>query len=349
MEDTSSRIRISLDDLAAVPAEETPRAQPDASSAPRSYGKIQDGAENFVAPEESGSLFLRGWFYLGVAGFVGALAAWGICEPGFVDGREGHSWGNILLIPVVVTLMCISFAVAESIVERSPKKAISRGLLSLPLGFVLGFVFDFIAELVFAIGLGIASAMGVHSTHSPVFWVARGLAWMVFGAAGGLVYGIVGQSAKKTGYGVLGGVLGAGLGGMIFDPIASATHGGAPSRAIGFALFGLCTGVAVGLVESALKNRWLYVTAGPLAGKQFILYKPQTTLGSDQQADIYLFKDREILPQHAVLDVKGPRIHLRALGPVFLNGQPVRSVVLDSGNIVQVGRYTFRYQEKQRS
>jgi hypothetical protein len=350
VENNNDRIRISLDDLVATTTEEVPRVQPSVpSSSPRSYGTIQDGAQDFIAPEESGSIFLRGWFYLGLAGLAGALAGWGICEPGFVDGPGGHRWGNAVLLPTVITLICLSFAVVESVVERSAKKALARSLLSLPLGFILGFIFDLVANIFFSIGLGAVAALGVQSDHNPAFWVARGVAWMIFGAAAGVVYGIVGQSARKTGYGVLGGVLGAGLGGMIFDPIAFATHGGALSRAVGFALFGLFTGVAVGLVESALKDRWLYVTAGPLAGKQFILYKPRTVVGSDQQSDIYLFKDHEILPQHAVLEMKGPRIQLRAAGPVYVNGQPVQSLVLDSGNIVQVGRYTFRYQEKQRS
>ena len=87
---------------------------------------------------------------------------------------------------------------------------------------------------------------------------------------------------KKTGYGALGGAIGALIGGTIFDPISFATHGGAASRAIGFGMLGLATGIAIGLVESALKDRWLYVTAGPLAGKQFILYKPRTVVGGSQ-------------------------------------------------------------------
>jgi hypothetical protein len=105
----------------------------------------------------------------------------------------------------------------------------------------------------------------------------------------------------------------------------------------------------MGLVESALKDRWLYVTAGPLAGKQFILYKPVTTLGSSQQADLYLFKDADILPAHATLLLKGSRIHLAAAGPVSVSGSPVRaSRVLQSGDTLRIGRYGFRYQEKQR-
>ena len=50
-----------------------------------------------------GSIFLQGWFYLGAAGFLGALAAWGICEPAVIDG-QGHRWGNIVLLPMVSSL-----------------------------------------------------------------------------------------------------------------------------------------------------------------------------------------------------------------------------------------------------
>jgi hypothetical protein len=61
----------------------------------------------------------------------------------------------------------------------------------------------------------------------------------------------------------------------------------------------------MGLVESAPKDRWLYVVAGPLAGKQFILYKSETSIGSRQESDIYLFKDPNILPRHAVISIGG--------------------------------------------
>jgi len=253
------------------------------------------------------------------------------------------------MIPLIVALMCVGFSIAESIVERSTRKALIRAGISLPLGMVLGFLFSSIANVVYNILLSICAAAGVQSWHNPAVWLARGAAWAVFGAAGGVVYGIVGQSMKKTGYGALGGAIGAGVGGLIFDPISFATHGGALSRAVGFCLLGLATGVAMGLVESALKDRWLYVTSGPLAGKQFILYKPRTSMGSSQQCDIYLFKDAEILPEHAILEVKGSRTQLTATGPVYAGGQPVCNVrVLESGSVIQLGRYGFRYQEKQR-
>jgi hypothetical protein len=343
-------IKITLDDLAGVesavnvatPAVALPAGQS------RVYGNITDSSEEKIqAPEQRGSILLQAWFYLGLAGFLGCLTGWAIAEPYFLDGG-GHRWGNFGLIPLAVTLECVGFAIAESIVERSSKKALTRGLLALPLGIVLAFAFDFCAEILFNVGVGIIVGAGVHTNHNPAFWIVRGIAWMVFGAAGGVIYGIVGQSSRQIGYGALGGAIGAGIGGLIFDPVSMATHGGAASRAIGFSLLGLATGIAIGLVESAMKDRWLYVTAGPLAGKQFILYKPRTVIGSDQQSDIYLFKDANIQPRHAIIEIAGARVQIRALGDVSVSGFPAKVQVLQSGNSLQVGRYSFRYQEKQR-
>jgi hypothetical protein len=254
-------------------------------------------------------------------------------------------------MPLLVALMTLGFGIAESLVERSAKKALIRSALALPLGAILGLVFYLMAEIVFNIGLGFCAAMGVQSFRNPAFWIARAIAWTVFGVAGGIVYGIVGQSYKKGKFGVLGGVIGAGIGGLLFDPIVMWTGGAsaALSRAVGFAIFGMATGAMMGVVESALKDRWFYVTSGPLAGKQFILYKPRTSIGSDQQSDIYLFKDPSILPTHAVLEANGTRMTLRAAGPVFISGSPISNKVLLDGDLVQIGRYTFRYKERART
>jgi hypothetical protein len=236
------------------------------------------------------------------------------------------------LIALVVTLQCVAYGVAESIVERSPQKALTRGGLSIPLGALFGAVISVIAGVVFLICVSFVASVGAQTARNPAFWVARGIAWMVLGVAPGAVYGIIGLSSKKALYGILGGVIGAGLGGMLFDPIALLTKGGAASRGVGFALLGLATGIAMGLVESALKDRWLYVTAGPLAGKQFILYKPRTVIGSDQKC----------------VEITGSRVQFRALGPAYVSGQPARVQVLQGGNAVQIGRYAFRYSERQR-
>jgi hypothetical protein len=356
MSEPTSPLRITPEDLAEASAVNERALTPAAGQASsletstRSYGNINTMPDAPALEVGKTSILLQAWFYLGLAGLVGALAGWGITEHAFIDGPgSAHRWGNTLMIPLLVALMCACFAVAESIIERSTRKVLIRGGLALPLGMVLGFVFSNLANVFFSIALFICFQSGVQSFHNPATWIARGFAWMVLGAAGGVVYGIIGQSMKQTGYGVLGGAIGAGIGGLIFDPISFATNAGGASRAVGFGLLGLATGVAMGLVESALKDRWLYVTAGPLAGKQFILYKPQTTIGSSQTCDIYLFKDPAILPQHGVLAIKASKVYLMAQGAAYIGGQPVRSSrLLESGSVIQIGRYSFRYQERQR-
>jgi hypothetical protein len=346
-------IKITLDDLARVETA-APAAPITPGRGPVSakiYGSVTDAADKPVetTQEERGSILLQGWFYLGLAGLVGATAGWACIEPWFVDGPgPSRAWQTFALIALVVTLQCVAYGVAESIVERSPQKALTRGGLSILLGAIFGAVISVIAGIVFLICVSFVAGMGAQTTRNPAFWVARGIAWMVLGVAPGAVYGIVGLSSKKAMYGILGGVIGAGLGGTLFDPIALLTKGGAASRGVGFALLGLATGIAMGLVESALKDRWLYVTAGPLAGKQFILYKPRTVIGSDQKCDIYLFKDPNVLGEHAIVEIAGTRVQLRALGPAYVSGQPARVQVLQSGNSVQIGRYAFRYSERQR-
>jgi hypothetical protein len=353
--DDKPTLKITLEDLARVelPGQAQPGTAADGVAGSRQYGNIAAPADGpAVATEEKGHIFLQGWFYLGVAGLVGSLIGWGICEPFFSEMLAGRgTWGNFLMLPSIVMVTCLGLGVAESIVERSAKKALIRGFLALALGLVFGFIFDRFANIIYFIGRQIIASLGVETNRNPAFWLVRGIAWAVFGVASGIVYGLVDRSGRKTKYGILGGLIGAGLGGMVFDPISFATRPGSASvsRAVGFGLLGLATGVAIGIVESALKDRWLYVAAGPLAGKQFILYKPLTTIGSSQACDIYLFKDNTILPRHGIIEMRGAQTFLRSEGPVFVSGAPARNRALQSGDLIQIGRYAFHFRERQRN
>jgi hypothetical protein len=350
MNEDPQKIRITSEDLKSIHVDApwpgiSSAPPPPPVAGPRDWGNIA-GAPGLGATTNGGNFLLTAWVYLGLAGLAGAFLAWAICEPSYVDGGGAH-WGNLLIFPMMVTAICVAFAAAESVAEHSMQKTFTRGLLALGLGIVLGFVFYFVANLLYAIGIhAVEEAGGQYVPSNPALWFVRSIAWMVFGVTGGLVYGIAGQSGKKCVYGLLGGMLGAGLGGFVFDPISLLTGGAGPSRCIGMMIFGASTGVAIGLVESALKNRWLYVSGGPLAGKQFILYKPVTQLGSQQSNDIYLFKDPSIGPVHAKIELRGQQTVLTAIGSTFVAGQPVSQRILRSGELIQIGRYTFQYHEK---
>ena len=348
-----AKIKITLDDLDGSGAlvQGSPAAAAVAQGqAGRTYGNVSDlqTTRLEIGTEVAEKLYMKGWFYLGVAGLLGAFAAWAICEPSFEDGDSSGAWGNFWLIPLAVVLMCFGFAVAESIVEQSPRKALYRGALALVVGVVLGFLFDAVANVVFTITTGLAAAAGIAEVDNPAFWLARAIAWTVLGTAAGLSYGLIGGSFKRGQYGILGGVIGAAVGGLVFDPISLALEGAEVSRAVGFSLFGASTGIAMGWVESALKDRWLLVISGPLSGKQFILYKPITSAGSLQTCDIYLFKDPDIQPLHLEFGLRGATTWLRPIGAVDVGGVTARERRLNHGDVVAVGRYRFLYQERAR-
>lgn len=360
MSNDNEKIRITWDDVNEVEVDQPP---PVAIPVARPVRPVADGSWGMVTPRThpaassstvGGSVLLKGWFYLGAAGLVGAFLAWALSEPSFEDA-DVQGWGNVFIFPLMVILMSIGFGSAESIVERTWTRAFLRGLASTGLGLVLGFVFYGIANIVFGLLTGLLVNLGADADGlpgNPLFWLVRAVAWAVFGMAGGLIFGIVSKSGKKTSYGMLGGVIGASIGGALFDPISLIAGGAEASRMIGMSILGASTGIAIGLVENALKDRWLFVSAGPLAGKQFVLYQDLVTIGRSQSSTIYLFKDPGILEQHAIVEHRSGKSMMTAYGPVIVSGQPLQSQmqrVLNNGDLIQIGRYTFAYAEKERA
>ena len=99
------------------------------------------------------------------------------------------------------------------------------------------------------------------------------------------------------------------------------------SRGIGFTLIGLMVGLFVGIVEQWTKSAWLLMKAGPLAGKQFVVFRNPTVLGSAPKADVYLFKDEAIEPRHALIHDRGGRFEIEDMDTAdgtYVNGIPVR-------------------------
>ncbi len=148
-------------------------------------------------------------------------------------------------------------------------------------------------------------------------------------------------------------VLGGLLGGLLFDPIClllQETSRATISRGVGFTIIGLFVGLFVGLVEGWTKTAWLLMRAGPLAGKQFVLFRDTTVLGSSPKAEVYLFKDEAIEPRHALIYNRGGRFEIEDCNSrdgTYVNGVPIRRQALNHGDQVVLGKTVLEFQLKE--
>ena len=89
--------------------------------------------------------------------------------------------------------------------------------------------------------------------------------------------------------------------------------------------------------------------AGPLAGKEFVLFKSPTVLGSSPKCEIYLFKDADVDPRHAQIRRTGSRHEIVDLGSrtgTLVNGRRVQRAVLQDGDQLVVGQTVLEYSER---
>ena len=257
---------------------------------------------------------------------------------------------------------------ADGIMSRNLRRGLLSGLVGVGIAAAGGLVGLIPAGIVFNLTQTLVTATVPEGT---VLWtsstltggplmvliVGRSLAWGVFGLSLGLGHGVALRSKKLVLNGLLGGLLGALLGGMFFEPIikffgsADLGAGAAMSRAFGFGVIGLAVGFMIGLVEHLSKEAWLMMRAGPLAGKQFIIYKSPTILGSSPKCEIYLFKDPDVEPRHASIRTVGNRHEIQdnnTPAGTIVNGRKARMQPLKDGDQIVLGQTVLEYSERSR-
>ena len=304
------------------------------------------------------------YFYLSLTSGLGAFLAWALLEPFFDDMAmaRGENAGivNYLIFPTVAGMIGLFLGATEGLMCRNVRRAVISGLVGVGIGFGGGLVSIFAAEIVFLIMGQIALRFWKNPRANAmpdgiallIFMMGRGAAWALAAIPAGIGQGIALRERKVILNGLVGAVLGGLLGGLLFDPISiffNQTQRATISRAIGFTVIGLLVGFFVGLVEQWTKTAWLMMRAGPLAGKQFVLYRTPTILGSSPRADVYLFKDAAIEPRHAMIHNRGGRFEIEDCDTpdgTYVNGLPVRSHILQSGDQIVLGKTVLEFQLK---
>jgi hypothetical protein len=300
-------------------------------------------------------------FYLSVAGVVGGLGAWACTEPFYNEKAmaEPHSavLSDMTFFAIITAGIGLLLGIVEGLVCRNPLRAVTSALAGVGIGFIGGCVMAFIAHWLYIIAVILAMAVsppsgendGPHGFGFLVLMMGRGLAWAVAALAAGLGQGIALRDKKIVANGLIGGALGGLVGGLLFDPLYmlfKSQDSAALSRAVAIATIGLSVGLFIGLVENWSKSAWLLMRAGPLAGKQFILFRNPTVIGSSPKADVYLFKDAAIEPQHALIHDRGGRFELEDVGTAkgtYINGNQVKRKILAAGDQIVIGQTVLEF------
>ena len=247
-----------------------------------------------------------------------------------------NNWWYILLGLIIG----LGLAIAEPIVGHNGKSAVFRSLLGMALGAFGGFVCSlFIDDIYHYLGGGQSTS----SFMKQMF--ARGVGWSILGAFLAIAPGIAMRNLKKFLLGLAGGAIGGLLGGVLFDPICKWTGSDIPARCVNVFGLGVGAAVATALLEEVAKQGWLKVATGVITGKQFILYRNPTVIGSSPKSEIYLFKDPTVAPRHAAINGVGGEFLLTALNgaTVLLNRIPVQQQRLRNGDQIRVGNTIFLF------
>ncbi|MFM9960312.1 MAG: FHA domain-containing protein [Planctomycetaceae bacterium] len=327
---------------------------------------LQRGAEEIAPQPWLVRMIYSSWFYLSICSGIGALCAWAILEPFFDDneiqpggGGDGSSTiAALLMFPMVAGFVGLFLGAAEGIMCRNARRAVVSGAVGLGVGFGGGLI----ALIPTAIVYGTMSQIALSFWKNPapgkmpdgiallILMMGRAAAWAIVSIPAGLGQGIALKEKKVVFNGVLGGVMGGLIGGLLFDPISfvltTADGQAVASRAIGLSIVGLMVGLFVGLVEGWTKTAWLLMRKGPLAGKQFVLFKDTTILGSSPKAEIYLFKDEAIEPRHAIIHNRGGRFELedcQTPDGTYVNGIPIKKHLLQNGDQIVMGKTVLEF------
>ncbi|MCE1245780.1 MAG: FHA domain-containing protein [Firmicutes bacterium] len=280
------------------------------------------------------------------------------------QSNEKNLW-SLFIFPLLGALIGLFIGCADGLLSRTWMKAVKAGLIGMLIGAVGGVISMLIAGFFYGIVGFFTEGAGMDPFKNTgaflIQVVRRTVAWALLGMTMGLGQGVALKSKKLLLNGFIGGVIGALLGGLLFDPIdvlilskgvMDPFRSADVSRMVGFTLTGAFVGLMIGIVEQISKDAWLIMTQGPITGKQFIIYKEITILGSSPNCEIYLFKDPEIDPEHAMI----VKIHdgyvikdNNSSTGLYVNNKKVRESKLRNGDKVQLGKTVFSFSEKERS
>ena len=343
--DENSRIKITLEDTQSSRVSEVVEQLQTAKEVPlvREIGdstqRNTDGIFTILA--------------LVLAGLLGGFVTWMIWRslPETEDTFTSNMQASFTLTLGIATVLIL----ADGAMSRSAAKLGRLAAIGIPsaivLALILGLVANGIYETLVAATFDDLNALGLSDEEFNEAFLARnhlnrGLAWSFLGLAAGLSVGVASLAPKRVVITGAGGLLGGFTGGFTFDFISG---GEALAQITGLAITGAAVGLSVSLLEQVTKSSWIEIVRGGMAGKQFILYQNQITLGSSPGANITLIKDPAIAPIAATIKRVGSSVKIMAAdraNPISVDGASSFERELSDGSSIILGSTELRFREK---
>jgi hypothetical protein len=221
------------------------------------------------------------------------------------DDPVGRTFWTLVLDTGVWTAfiglgITIALNLAQSIyLKRTPPIAIL--VKTALIGVAIGIAGGAAAQILFGLTANIST---------PVEILSRIICWGIlgWGLGFGASYFVPNYPVKRA---MLAGLVGGVIGGAIFratfilpEPLG---------RILGVTILGLFIGLAISIIEEALREAWITVVWGPKETTTISLGTKPVVFGSSREADVYLTQRRgqpEIPPVCAIVSIDGGRVIL---------------------------------------
>lgn len=264
-------------------------------------------------------------------------------EDKFNEAMEGIVRTHTALWFALIALFIGLFlGLGEGIYYGSKENAVKYALIGAGISIVIGAVSGYFAQWMYASML---------TDYSSDFTKAlvRGLGWAIMGVGIGLSVGLIKPEQKRMIFCSLGGVVGAFIGGFLFNYVCDIIPNDIVARGFAIVIMGLLIGVGVGILEQFAKAAWLKVIRGEFEGKEYLVFAGTTSIGNSGTNTIVLFKDKLVAPNHCDIVQDGSKYILVDKGSptgTVVNGMRVTRHVLKQGDAVAIGNSVLVFNTK---
>ena len=206
----------------------------------------------------------------------------------------------------------------------------------------MGFISGYLAQWMYSAMLGDDPSLFASS-------LIRGIGWAVMGIGIGLAVGLIKPEKKRILFCVLGGLIGAFIGGFLFNYVCEIIPNDVVARAVAIVIMGGLIGVGVGLLEQFAKQAWLKVIRGEFEGKEYLVFAGTTSIGNNGKNTIVLFKDKLVGPHHCDIVLEGSKYVLVDCGTpmgTIVNGMKTSRHVLKQGDAIAIGNSVLVFNTK---